>query len=95
MSSWFVYILRCADASLYTGITTSLERRTREHNEGRAGAKYTKVRRPVELVYSEVAANRSEASRREAEIKRMSRADKLLLVQRDSGLNSSPNSGLK
>lgn len=88
MSSWFVYILRCADTSLYTGITTSLERRTREHNEGRAGAKYTKVRRPVELVYSEVAANRSEASRREAEIKRMSRADKLLLVQRDSGLNS-------
>lgn len=95
MSSWFVYILRCADTSLYTGITTNLERRTREHNEGRAGAKYTKVRRPVELVYSEAAANRSDASRREAEIKRMSRADKLLLVQRDSDLNSSPNSGLK
>ncbi len=80
MSGWHVYILRCADGSLYTGITTDLTRRTREHNEGRAGARYTRVRRPVELVYSETAATRSEASRREAAIKKLPRSRKLLLL---------------
>lgn len=79
-SPWFVYILRCADDTLYTGITTDLERRTLEHNQAKAGAKYTKVRRPVALVYSEAMANRSEAAKREAAIKKLSRADKLLLV---------------
>ncbi len=83
-SSWFVYILQCADRTLYTGITTDLERRTREHNQGKAAAKYTKARRPVELIYSESAEGRSEASSREAQIKKLSREDKLLLIKRQS-----------
>jgi len=78
-SRWFVYILRCADASLYTGITTDLQRRVAEHDAGR-GAKYTRSRRPVALCYHELAADRSEASRREAEIKRLRRAEKLILI---------------
>ena len=83
-SSWFVYILQCADRTLYTGITTDLERRTREHNQGKAGAKYTKARRPVELIYSESAESRSEASSREARIKKLSREGKLQLIKRQS-----------
>ncbi len=78
---WYLYILRCADGSLYTGITTDLERRTKEHNEGKAGARYTKTRRPVELIYSETADNRSVASKREATIKKMSRREKLNLLK--------------
>lgn len=80
MSQWYVYILRCADGSLYTGITTDLERRTREHNQGRAGARYTRVRRPVELVYSETVTDRSAAGQREAAIKKLSRTQKLQLL---------------
>ena len=79
--SWHVYILRCADGTLYTGITTDLDRRLAEHNSG-AGARYTSARRPVELFYTERARDRSDASRREAEIKAMSRADKLRLLER-------------
>jgi len=77
---WYVYILQCADRTLYTGITTDLERRVDEHNNDRAGARYTRARRPVSLVYAEVADSRSLASRREAAIKKLSRADKQLLV---------------
>lgn len=77
---WYVYMLECADRSLYTGVTTDLERRIDEHNNGAAGAKYTRARRPVRLVYSETAAGRSEACQREAEIKNLSRAEKLLLT---------------
>lgn len=80
MSAWYVYVLRCADSTFYTGITTDLERRTHEHNEGRVGARYTRVRRPVELVYFESAADRSAASRREAAIKKLSRSEKLTLM---------------
>jgi putative endonuclease len=73
-------MLRCADGSLYTGITTDLDRRLAEHNgDGPAGARYTRSRRPVQLVYSEVACNRSEASQREMTIKRLDRARKLAL----------------
>lgn len=75
MSDWFVYILRCSDETLYTGITKNLKRRIKEHNEGR-GAKYTRGRRPVKLVYSERSKNRSEAAKRENEIKSMSRSEK-------------------
>ena len=85
MSAWYVYILRCADDSLYTGITTDLERRTHEHNHGRAGARYTRVRRPVQLVYSETLASRSEAACREAAIKKLSRPQKLMLMAGGSG----------
>ena len=73
-------MLRCADGSLYTGITTDLVRRTAEHNgDGPAGARYTRSRRPVLLVYREAANNRSDASQREAAIKRLDRARKLAL----------------
>ena len=77
---WWVYLLRCADDSLYTGITTNLDRRLAEHNgDGPAGARYTRSRRPVQLAWCEAAASRSEASQREAAIKRLDRARKLAL----------------
>jgi len=77
-------MLRCADGSLYTGITTDLERRLAEHNgDGPAGARYTRSRRPVQLVYREAASNRSDASQREAAIKRQDRAYKLALCAAD------------
>ena len=76
-------MVQCADSSLYTGITTELERRVKEHNESEKGAKYTKVRRPVHLVYSEKYSDRSSASKREYEIKKkMSREEKLKLIKR-------------
>lgn len=78
---YFVYILKCADETLYTGIATELERRIEEHNGSDKGAKYTRVRRPVRLVYSEKYPDRSAASKREYEIKKkMSRAEKLKLI---------------
>jgi putative endonuclease len=79
--SYFVYILQCADDTLYTGIATDIDRRLDEHNSSEKGAKYTRSRRPVSLVYSESFPDRSSASRREYEIKKkMSRADKLSLI---------------
>jgi len=79
-ATWWVYLLRCADGSLYTGITTDLPRRLAEHNgDGPAGARYTRSRRPVQLVYHEAARNRSDAAQREAAIKRLDRARKLVL----------------
>jgi putative endonuclease len=79
---WFVYMLRCADTSLYTGITTDLERRMREHNDVRKGAKYTRARQPVVIVYSKKVHNRSEASTEEASLKKLSRREKLELIER-------------
>ena len=76
---WHVYIILCSDNSLYTGITTDIERRLRQHAEGR-GAKYFRGRQPVQVVYLESGHNRSTAGRREAEIKRMKHADKHLLL---------------
>jgi putative endonuclease len=79
-TAWWVYLLRCADGTLYTGITTDVMRRVAEHNgDGGAGARYTRSRRPVQLVYVEAAASRAAASRREAEIKQLDRARKLAL----------------
>ena len=78
---YYVYIVKCADDSLYTGIATQLERRIEEHNNSDKGAKYTRVRRPVELVYSEEYPDRSTASKREYEIKKkMTRENKLDLI---------------
>ena len=78
---WYVYFLRCADNSLYAGITTSLERRLIEHNEcNKKGAKYTRVRRPVSLAYFEPQLNRQEASRREYQLKQLSKIKKEQLV---------------
>ena len=77
---YFVYILECSDATLYTGITTDLQRRVEEHNSSEKGAKYTKARRPVKLVYSQECADRSSASKKEYEIKHLSRKEKLKLL---------------
>lgn len=77
---YYVYILKCSDTTLYTGITTDLKRRVDEHNSSKKGAKYTKVRRPVELVYFEHLPDRSSASKREYAIKKLSREKKLELV---------------
>lgn len=78
-TDWFVYMVQCADRSLYTGIAIDVEARVTRHNEG-AGARYTRSRRPVELVYSEQAADKGSALRREAEIKRLSAADKRAMI---------------
>lgn len=77
--SWFCYLLRCADDTLYCGISNDLDKRLAAHNTGTA-AKYTRTRTPVELVYSEPCADRSAASKRELAIKRLSRAQKLALL---------------
>lgn len=82
MNAWHVYILRCADGTLYTGIATDPVRRCAEHNGAGPGARYTRGRRPVELIYTEEAADRSAAGRREAAIKRLSRSEKLMLVDK-------------
>jgi putative endonuclease len=74
--NWFVYMLRCADNTLYTGITTDIQRRVSEHNREQAGAKYTRAKRPVRLVYHESFQNRSQALKREAAIKKLSKKQK-------------------
>jgi putative endonuclease len=79
MSPWLVYIVRCADGSLYTGITNDLAARLKKHNAG-TGAKYTRARRPVRLVWSEKKSSEGAARRREAMIKRLTRLEKLRLV---------------
>jgi putative endonuclease len=78
---WFVYMLLCADLTLYTGVTTDPKRRLLEHNAGPKGAKYTRFRRPVTLVYVEEKVSRSMALQREYELKKLSRAEKDLLRQ--------------
>jgi putative endonuclease len=80
MKSWRVYILRCRDDSLYTGVTNDLGRRLDSHQRGSA-SRYTRARLPVTLVHDEPAASRGDALRREASIKRLSRADKLALAR--------------
>lgn len=82
MSSFYVYILKCSDKTLYTGWTKNVEKRVWEHNNGKAGAKYTKSRRPVKFVYSEQFASLSEALKREIQIKKLSRKEKLLLIRK-------------
>jgi len=77
---WYVYILQCSDTTLYTGVTTDVETRLHAHNHLNTGAKYTRVRRPVLLVYSENCDSRSLAQKREFEIKKLSRSKKLKLI---------------
>src|SRR5688572_28852159 len=77
---WFAYFVRCADGSLYAGATNDLERRVHKHNSGR-GARYTRSRLPVELVWSKRVATRSRALSLEATLKQLSRAQKLQLVR--------------
>ena len=78
---WFVYILECKDKTLYTGITNNLNKRIEQHNNSPEGAKYTRARRPVRCVYQEKQKNRSEATKREMVIKKMSRIEKLSLIK--------------
>jgi putative endonuclease len=79
---YFVYIVECADKTLYTGYTTDLEKRLKNHNEAKIGAKYTKARRPVVLKYSEKLPTLSEALKREAKIKNLTRKEKLELIKK-------------
>ncbi|PJA87201.1 MAG: endonuclease [Candidatus Moranbacteria bacterium CG_4_9_14_3_um_filter_42_9] len=79
---YYLYILECADKTLYTGITTDLKRRVAEHNKNKLGAKYTAARRPVKIVYSKKFQNRSAASQAEARVKKMTRLEKTELVNR-------------
>ena len=79
--AWTVYILECGDGSLYTGITNDVERRIAAHDRG-AASRYTRSRRPVRLVYTEGADDRSAALKREAEIKGLDRSSKLELIRR-------------
>lgn len=80
-SEWSVYLLQCADGTLYTGVTTDVKRRLRQHNgELKGGASYTRARRPVTIVWCESCSNRSDAQRREAQIRRLSRREKLAMV---------------
>ena len=79
--NWKVYILNCADNTLYTGITTDIKRRVDEHNKNNKGARYTRARRPVELVYQEACESRADASRREYYIKQLKRIEKLKLIK--------------
>jgi len=78
-STWFCYLLQCADGTLYTGITNDLDRRLAAHNAGKA-SKYTRGRLPVALLYTEPHPDRAAASRREIEIKRLPRTQKLALI---------------
>lgn len=80
---YFLYILHCADGTLYTGITTDLERRLTEHNTSARAARYTRGRRPVMLVYSRRFRTRSAALGEEARIKKLSRAEKMALIDRE------------
>ncbi len=77
----YTYILSCSDGSLYIGWTNHLEQRLKDHNAGKAGAKYTRSRRPVEIIYYEGYSSMQEAMHREAELKKMTRKQKLDLIQ--------------
>jgi len=85
---WSVYIIRCDDDSLYTGVTTDVERRFREHREHPRGAKFFNGRKPLEVVYREGGHTRSSACRREAAIKKLSREGKLRLIVENAAMLS-------
>ena len=84
---YYLYILQCADDTLYTGITVDLERRIDEHNHSKLGAKYTRARRPVKLVYSKKFRNRSSASKAENRVKNMTRAEKIEMINQTNQKN--------
>ena len=80
MKKWILYIIECRDGSLYTGITVDLNKRMKSHNEGKA-SKYTRIRKPVKIAHQEIFNDESSARRREIEIKKLSRQDKLKLIK--------------
>ena len=79
--TWYLYILRCGDGSLYTGITDDVQRRLKAHSQGK-GAKYTRGRGPLELVHQESCGSHSDALKREIEVKRLTRAQKTELIEK-------------
>lgn len=83
-AGWCVYMVRCADGTFYTGITTDPARRLQEHNGTARGARYTRARRPVEMVYQEPAPSRSAAGQREWQLRRLSRKQKEALLHGDA-----------
>jgi putative endonuclease len=88
-SPWFVYILRCADNSLYTGVTTDVEKRLKQHNGiEKNGAKYTRARQPVELVYREHSESRAAACKREHTIKSLKKSEKEYLIAQHSRIET-------
>lgn len=80
MNRYYVYIVECSDKTLYTGWTNNIGKRIQEHNTGKCGAKYTRTRRPIKLVYKEIYSTLSDALKREAQIKKLSREKKLRLI---------------
>ena len=86
--SWFVYMLRCSDDSLYSGITKDIDRRLNEHNsDNKKGARYTRARRPVVLVYQEPCDDRAIASQREYQLKKLNREQKNILLESQASNN--------
>jgi putative endonuclease len=81
MKPWYVYMIRCSDASLYTGVTTNIERRFKEHQESKKGSKYARAKIPLRVVYDETHNSRSEAQIREAQIKKMTKVEKEALLK--------------
>ena len=77
---FYFYIVRCADDSLYSGITTNLKRRVEEHNSDKLGARYTRSKQPVQLIYNETFSSKSLALKREWEVKKMTKKEKELLL---------------
>lgn len=95
MSDWYIYIVRCSDNSLYTGVTKDIDRRVAEHNTSdKLGARYTQSRRPVVLVYREISESRSVASKRELEIKRLTKKRKEYLIAEYARSLDGVNSGI-
>ncbi len=78
---WFVYIVECADNTLYTGITTDISRREEEHNSSDKWAKFTKMRRPVKIVFTQECEDRSDASKKEYAIKKLTRKQKVEIIE--------------
>jgi len=86
MDKYYLYILRCSDQTLYTGITKDLQRRVKEHNFSSLGARYTRGRRPVKLIYSKKFTNRSAASQEEFRVKKLSRKQKVAIIKKSVNL---------
>ena len=80
-SEWFMYVVECSDGSLYTGVTPDVQRRLHEHNSTARGAKYTRPRRPVTLIYASPPADRSTVMRQEADFKTLSREQKIITLR--------------
>ena len=80
MNDWFLYVVRCKDNTLYTGVTTDVERRLHEHNSSKRGARYTRYRRPIKLVYWERHQNQSEAQQAEYKFKQLSKKEKEKII---------------